>query len=602
MEKNHINILKGEWLTDALKRAGYDKIPSNTVLCKTLTGIGATHCEIESKRNSIIIEPTVPVIIGKAEDNNNILAVYNKCSLSDIQKYMRSDVASKKIMTTPESFNKINRAANEIGIDIFNNYFCLFDECEKITQDVSYRRTISNPISDFFEFKDKAFVSATTLPISHPMFDKQKFRSLVVKPDFDYKKNLNLIVTNSYYKTIKNELERLKDSKHICIFFNVTSGIAKLIKELKLEDYKIFCSEKSAKKIVKEGYTNVASHIDNVFAKYNFFTCRFFSAVDIWLHDKPDIIILTDLHSAEWTKIDPFTESIQIQGRFRRHDNDCTTYNSLTHITNVNPNIRALNKEGVKAEIETQKESYEKLIEQKEQEADEQNKKTIQKEIDKLTYKELLGKNGELNHFSVDNRYNEERVKFYYQCKENLLKAYHDTGFFNVVFSDVIEPVGTDDLDKLRQEQNDTKRRENIVSLLGEIEQCNGTQEQKKSYTELLKENPKDIWLIEAYQSIGKDAIINANFKKDAIEKLMKEYSKEVAERQRFMPEVLSTIKESFETAKKYDRNEAKSILGSIYQRFGIKRSVTQDTILDYYDGTKSNHDGQWITLKSFKG
>jgi hypothetical protein len=154
----------------------------------------------------------------------------------------------------------------------------------------------------------------------------------------------------------------------------------------------------------------------------------------------------------------------------------------------------------------------------------------------------------------------------------------------------------------LRQEQNYAKRRENIVSLLGEIEQCNGTQEQKKSYTELLKENPKDIWLIEAYQSIGKDAIINAKFDKDAIEKLMKEYSKEVAERQRFMPEVLLTIKESFETAKKYDRNEAKSILGSIYQRFGIKRSVTQNTILDYYNGTKSNHDGQWITLKSFKG
>ena len=35
-------------------------IPTNTILNKTLTGLGATHSEIHSKRNSIIIEPNVP--------------------------------------------------------------------------------------------------------------------------------------------------------------------------------------------------------------------------------------------------------------------------------------------------------------------------------------------------------------------------------------------------------------------------------------------------------------------------------------------------------------------------------------------------------------
>ena len=55
-------INKGEWLLDALKRIGYDMIPTNSILDKTLTGLGATHSEIHSKRNSIIIEPKISQI------------------------------------------------------------------------------------------------------------------------------------------------------------------------------------------------------------------------------------------------------------------------------------------------------------------------------------------------------------------------------------------------------------------------------------------------------------------------------------------------------------------------------------------------------------
>ena len=40
---------KGEWLLDALKRMGCNMIPTNTILNKTLTGLGATHSEIHSK-------------------------------------------------------------------------------------------------------------------------------------------------------------------------------------------------------------------------------------------------------------------------------------------------------------------------------------------------------------------------------------------------------------------------------------------------------------------------------------------------------------------------------------------------------------------------
>ncbi len=48
---------KIQYLTEVLK-----EIPTNTILCKTLTGLGATYGEIKAKRHSIIIEPNKPVI------------------------------------------------------------------------------------------------------------------------------------------------------------------------------------------------------------------------------------------------------------------------------------------------------------------------------------------------------------------------------------------------------------------------------------------------------------------------------------------------------------------------------------------------------------
>ena len=46
MNVEQLIINQGEWLLDALSRAGYENIPTNTVLDKTLTGLGATHAEL----------------------------------------------------------------------------------------------------------------------------------------------------------------------------------------------------------------------------------------------------------------------------------------------------------------------------------------------------------------------------------------------------------------------------------------------------------------------------------------------------------------------------------------------------------------------------
>ena len=587
-------LKKGEWLLDALKRVGCAMIPTNTILNKTLTGLGATHSEIHSKRNSIIIEPNVPVILGKLNDKENLEAVYERCTPHTINKYLKMDIPYKKIMTTPESFKKIRKAAMELNINIYKEYFCLFDECEKLTQDIDYRRKISQPIYDFFQFEQKALVSATPLEMSHPEFERQGFQLIKIEPDYDYKKDLELIVTNSYYKRLRIVLDNLKDSKHICIFFNVTDGIGDLIDNLKVTDYKVFCSQKSVEKLKKRGIINAYEQIDYPLAKYNFFTCRFYSALDILNgKHKPDILILTDLRTAQWTMIDPFTEAIQIQGRFRKKGKDDVTYNSLTHITTIDPNIRVRSKGEIRNRIDQFIANYNLLKEQRDGTEDEFKQKAILEDMESLKYQDLIDERGDINPFSIDNLYNEERVRAYYQSADALYQAYLATGFFNVTYNNVTECVGDDDIERLNNTKVAIKQREQLVNLIVRMEEWFSmgkiTFEEKQELLNLIRKQPEGDDILSAYYKIGKDAIVSAEYKKQLIEKKVKEYDKAQAQKLRFSPKVLNEIKAEFPLGIYLPKEDIKQRLQLIYHENGVDYKATQVTIEDYYDCTPSN-------------
>lgn len=160
MEIRELSISKNQWLSKVLpiNEQGKRFIPTNCILDKTLPGLGATSSEILAERNSIIIEPNVPVITGKCEKDKRLLAVYEKTTDKQIEAYLlNKKIEFKKILCTPESYMRVKSKAEDLGIDIHKNYFCLFDECEKITQDIDYRESISLPINDFFFIQRKGF-------------------------------------------------------------------------------------------------------------------------------------------------------------------------------------------------------------------------------------------------------------------------------------------------------------------------------------------------------------------------------------------------------------------------------------------------------------
>ena len=107
---------KIQYLTEILP-----EIPTNTILYKKLTGLGATYGELKAHRNSIIIEPNKPVISGKCKDpkhgKDNLFGVFDGVYADDIVAYMERSIRQNKyfkILTTPESFHKVQEAFEEM--------------------------------------------------------------------------------------------------------------------------------------------------------------------------------------------------------------------------------------------------------------------------------------------------------------------------------------------------------------------------------------------------------------------------------------------------------------------------------------------------------
>src|SRR5690606_12331037 len=83
---------KIQWLTDVLPDS---IIPRHVILFKTLPRIGATYSELfKANRNSIIIEPNVPVIEGKrtkkrkVNKKNEILGICKGKYTQDVIGYL----------------------------------------------------------------------------------------------------------------------------------------------------------------------------------------------------------------------------------------------------------------------------------------------------------------------------------------------------------------------------------------------------------------------------------------------------------------------------------------------------------------------------------
>lgn len=576
-EKNYheVHIKQGQVLEDIFPNG----VKTNTILDKTVPGCGATTCEINMPRHSIIIEPNVPVIIGKEKKNdqhkNPILGIKEGVYYKDIMMYLNNDtIPFKKLMVTPESYNKLKAPIADARMDLLNDFWLVIDECDRVIQDSDYRPSITAPFYDFFNFKNKYLVSATPLIPRLNGFKGDKFQFIKVIPDYDYRLSMDLIRTNEIMGAIKETIANTKNK--VAFFINQTDLIISCIKSLGLEqDYHIYCGEGSVNKLTEDNeLTNVSVNF-NKLAKYTFFTSRFFSAVDLDTKEKPDIIMVTDCTSYPFTIIDPFTEAIQISGRFRNG------VNRITHITNTDSKYIAREEKTIREFLSHQIGAFNVLTTFAPLVETEGGRALLQEIKEKLSVMKFLTNEGKPNGFLIENYLYTERVNNYYYSQERLMEAYNDADYFRITPIDKtfasVQVKGAKRKPGITLEQ----RRENAI-LLRDLEaektmRLDFSGERDREIRRIKEEDPLTY---EFYILVGYDEMVELRFEKSRMETRLKQLKN--ADKKQQLP-ALNEIYTAFNIGEVYTAEDVNIILQPIFDRHSIKEKATKTKLAQYF-------------------
>ena len=572
-----------QYLTEILP-----EIPTNTILYKKLTGLGATYGELKANRNSVIIEPNKPVIVGKCNDPkhsmDNLFGVYEGVYTDKIIAYMEKSIKQKKhikILTTPESFRKVQDAFEAMEMDMRFECFLLFDECHKIVKDVDYRANIILPMDFFFECEHKALVSATPIRFTDPRFEEQKFQTITIDPSFDYTKDLNLFITNNVLPTMRETLGKITDN-NVFIFCNSTDTIYALMKQLGvLEESAVFCSPKSVDKLKVLKFKNASEQWEvKKMKKYNWLTSRFYNALDIELEKAPTVIMLTDCYMAEFTMIAPYTDAIQIVGRFRNGVAD------IYHIANTNHNLPIKSQEEIKGFINCSEEIYNNMRTFYNSASNRAAKEAYRTALDCLPFNRMLDIHGNKNYFAIDNYMDEELLKSSYNSPKTLEEAYSQCDSFRIHRKVFNYKLGDyERLKRVNKSLSLKEKRKQIVEQLEMLGEC--TTEMEMEFKRELSQ--ADAFIVEAYDTIGKAKIESLNYSYRKIKEaviLTKHNEKSTG------AEVILLIKNSFQAGRWYSTAYIKSEIQHIFDILHItpRKAITSQTINDYFIATEKRN------------
>lgn len=568
-----ITLTKGQYLSDIMK-----EIPSDCILSKKIPGCGATTLELNTDRNSIIIVPNVPVILSKCGKYPNLLGVYQGVKENIVNEYLASN-AVRKIMTTPESFCKVKSACEKLGINIYSDFFLLMDECHQLITDVDYRIDIVMPMNDFFLFKRKALVSATPIGFSDPRFEENLFYIEDIEADYDYRHDITVTHTYNIAKAVEEYLKTHNGT--VCFFVNSVVTIYSLIKHFNLlEDSSVYCAPKSRSKLKTEySFLNAYSEWSSeTMRKYNFFTGRFFTAFDLELDYKPDLVMITDPYTAEYTILDIDTDCIQICGRFRNG------VNSATHIYRANPETIAKSKEQIEWEISAHEVVYETINTLYNSADTRESRFAFGEALETLPFRKFQYPDFTKNWFAIDNEINAVVAKGRYQSRTAIMEWYNTCHFFNPTFSSCEYNEDDKDFKIIRAARSVKDKRRRMVELLSNIE------EPVSEYALDFKNEMRKIdpFIVDAYEALGKERIEEVKYNQKKIREDMI-----LAERKG--NKVVRLIKNKFSVGSDYLNETIVNEISRIFETLNIhpEKEIKPSIILDYFQAVPFKRNGK---------
>lgn len=295
---------------------------------KQATGIGATHLELHcSKRDSIIVVPTRALGEGKCGNNPNFLYVGTQRGSNDvttnteIKNYINnSGIEFKKIVVVADSLKRVINNFQELGIDVYREYFLMVDEIDTIQADAHYRPQLSNVIDYYFKFKlqRRALVSATVKEFSHPKLQGEPLTT--IKKEVPIRRNITLLHTNNINELLVEEILRISSSspeEKILIAYNSLTDIQSVITRLPTDIRNrcgILCSETNYRDDrIEQQYRAEIDSEDELSHEIVFMTCAYFAGLD--MKDTFHLITITSVQYSY--TILPINKMTQIHGRCR---------------------------------------------------------------------------------------------------------------------------------------------------------------------------------------------------------------------------------------------------------------------------------------------
>ena len=469
-------------------------------------------------------------------------------------------------MTTPESFGKVKTACS--GIDIYNHFFLLMDECHQLIKDVDYRTDIVLPMNDFFRFKGKALVSATPIGFSDPRF--KEFETIEISADYDYRQELTVTHTYNTNKAISEYLDKYKEGT-VCFFVNSVVMIYSIMKQFDiLEDSAVYCAPKSRLKLKNEySFDNAYNDWNaDTMKKYNFFTGRFFTAFDLDLPYQPDLVMVTDPYNSEYTILDIDTDCIQICGRFRNG------IKSATHIYRVNPDIIPKDREQIEWEISAHEFAYNTIQTLYNSADNRESRFAFGAVLETMPFRKYLYLDFTKNWFAIDNEINSVLVNNRYQSRQEIMNWYNDCHFFNPTFENCEYNENDEKLKIIKAARSVKDKRRRIVQQLGEME---------TPYSEYALDYINDMrkidpFIVEAFETLGKERIEELNYSE-------KKIREEMILTQRKGNKVIKLIKNIFKVGNRYSNEKIVNELTRIYEILNIhpEKTIKGSMIKDYF-------------------
>lgn len=600
-------------------------IPANSVIYKTVTGIGTTYTEIVEPRNSIIVLPNIAIIKNKAEqdypEDIKVFAIYGKVTQDDIMEYLAGYAGPYKLLVTPKGLVKLIKRfenctlSNGEPVPYKQMFFLLIDECQKLIKDADYREDMVELIDLFFEFERKAMVSATPIPFSDPRFNGKfddtdqafpkglfaypKFKNIKVCPDYDYKQPIDVRTVPSLVNALNGYLKN-NDADCYCIFFNSAKGIKGLIQKCDIKNnYLIHCSEETSEYSKLAGEPNVTSTIGTL-KKYNFFTSSFFNGLDIHMNNKPDIIMMTDYTYGGYTLLDPFTDILQILGRFRRNfeqiKNKEVSYRKATHFNNARHFTTPKSQPEVLQAIEISKMVYEHLLTLKQSRSDDAFLKILDQQLETIKpYAGFLTKKGKFSYVLKDNYLDKERVKTYYKSPGTLANGYTRTRLYHdrplkreVCEGESIIRLPTE---SFRYSPALNKR---MADDLLELEDYKGL----NIYNEIRAQIERlSFVMFDAYNRLGYPRMASLAFKTKPIKVELLKLDVEAGINS--FP-LINMVYETFYLNKRYTVKLIKKELAKIYEMFSVPHKATATDITRYFEikETKKNDERAYVFIR----